>query len=83
MSQKQKVLIDLKRGDDVSSAIMWSFHGITRLSGIIHKLRKEGHIIETQMRSVQNRHGDWCRVAFYIYKGHKLDSAELFTPDLF
>ena len=40
--------------------------GATRLSGIIHRLRRKGMDIETIMKPVKNRYGDTTEVGYYI-----------------
>ncbi len=39
--------------------------GIGRLSAQILELRKAGHIIDTDMLTIENRYGDRCRIAQY------------------
>ena len=57
-SQKDIVLYQLQKYGEIYNA--WCFeHGILRLGGIMHKLRNEGHDIETD---------DSRRNCRYIYK---------------
>lgn len=67
MTQKQIVLRDLKKNTrkGVTSMDMFSKYAITRLSGHIYELRKEGHIIDTVM--VEGKNGNMF--GRYLYRG--------------
>ena len=41
--------------------------GNTRLADTVHKLRRHGYNIRTDMVPLTNRWGDTCRVAKYVY----------------
>ena len=48
-TQKDYVLEHLERGWSITSLEAWDKYGISRLSDIVYKLRKEGYNIETEM----------------------------------
>ena len=48
----------------------YEMFGVTRLSSIIHELRKE-YEIETVLLEGQNRFGEHTRYAKYMYRGKK------------
>lgn len=48
MTQKTIVLNELKLGNIVCSPSMWHTYGITRLSDVIFRLRKDGHPIKNR-----------------------------------
>lgn len=64
LSQKGQVLRHLQSGATLTSDAAWRAYGITRLSGIIIRLRQEGHRVETTMTEVPSRQGG-ARVAVY------------------
>ena len=43
--------------------------GNTRLADTVHKLRRHGHNIRTDLTPVTNRYGVTTKVAKYVYQG--------------
>jgi hypothetical protein len=65
-TQKEQVLIHLRGKGFINSIIAINYYGITRLSSIIHQLRKEGYNITTENVVFKNRFGN---SSFYgVYK---------------
>lgn len=50
MSQKDKVLKYLKEGNSITPAKAQAMFGVWRLADVIYKLKKDGHVILTQLR---------------------------------
>lgn len=65
-SQILRVRTWLKEGNTLTSEEAWRRWGITRLSAIIHNLRKHGYDIETSNEWKYNRYGE--KVCFGRYK---------------
>jgi len=70
MSHTEIVLKHLKRGSTLTSMQAFSRYGITRLSGRIYDLRKQGWRIDAPMKRVKSRNGDYARVAVYRLNAH-------------
>ena len=69
MSQKQAVLKHLKKHKTITSRQAFTEYGVTRLSGIIYKLRWElGLNIESVMRRVKTRYNTHARIAEYTLR---------------
>lgn len=69
MTQKETILNHLKEYGEVSSNKAWALYGITRLSDIILKLRRDGHDIATVNTTSRNRYGKYVHYANYVYRG--------------
>lgn len=65
MTQCQRLLDYMERGNRVTQFEAISSLGILRLASRISDLRNQGHIIEREMVDVSNRYGEKCRVARY------------------
>lgn len=65
MNQCEKVLLQLRGGNKITSLQMINLFGITRLATHIHVLRQDGWPIRTEIVKVKNRCGDTCVVASY------------------
>lgn len=48
-TQKQAILNDLQAGLRITTIDALQRHGVFRLSSIIHRLRKEGHDVKTEL----------------------------------
>ena len=69
-SQKEQVLKHLKNHKNgLTSLTAFERYGITRLSGIIFKLRHEGYDIITDMLTQKNRFGHAVTFARYRLEG--------------
>lgn len=70
-TQKSEILKYLKehKKDGLTSIQAIDLFGATRLSGTIFDLKKDGHIIITEIKSVKNRFGGTSNIATYYYKG--------------
>lgn len=55
ISQKEKVLKDLQRGNSIDTWKAFTKFRITRLSDVIFKLRKEGHRIGSYYHTKTNK----------------------------
>ena len=64
-TQEQIVKDHLKTGQRLSAIEAINIYGITRLSGIIFKLRGKGYAIETQNLQCKTRQGNPTTVALY------------------
>lgn len=56
----------------ITSKIAWDKYGITRLSDIIYKLKKEGKPIAAKLIPVQNRQGGVSWVSRYEVENGKV-----------
>jgi hypothetical protein len=67
VSKKQRVLDAMKNHKSKTITVFHAFNylGETRLSGKIHELRKDGHIISKEMLKGTNRLGDEIWYAKY------------------
>ena len=65
-SQVSDVLKHLKAYGSITSIEAFEYYGITRLSGIIYRLRNEQDLqIITENKTKKNRHGNICNYAIY------------------
>lgn len=65
-SQINDVLKHLKAYGSITSLEAFEYYGITRLSGIIYRLRNEMDLdIITENKTKKNRHGNICNYAIY------------------
>ena len=67
MSVKENVLVILKSGGSITQLGALKSFGCFRLSSVIHRLREEGHNIETRL--VQHPTRDSCTYAEYRING--------------
>jgi hypothetical protein len=56
-SQKEQVLIHLRRSGNITSEQAFSRYGVTRLSSVIFNLREAGAEIENHRHSKKNKFG--------------------------
>lgn len=66
MTQNERVLRHLKDYKSITSWEAITEYGITRISSVIHRLRKNGFKISTEYKTKQNRYGD--KVNYGVYK---------------
>lgn len=74
MSKTNKTMEVLKRLDEhgsITSMEAIKLFGATRLSSIIHRLRKRGYDIETLMVEGTDRYGNYMQYGKYLYHGKK------------
>jgi hypothetical protein len=62
MNQKQRLLQYLQDGNTVTSLDGFYDLGITRISAVVHTLKKEGHMIITERLTVTNRYDEKCSI---------------------
>lgn len=67
-SQTIRVRAWLEEGKSLTSKEAWEKWGITRLSAIIHNLRRKGYDIETTDEWSYNRYGEKVRFGRYSLK---------------
>lgn len=68
-TQYDIVLAHLKRYGHLTSMGAFREYGITRLSAVIFNIRKDGHIIESKIKTSTSRRFGWKNhYADYIYK---------------
>jgi len=65
MNQEKRLLDYLRDNNEIDPLQAWHELGIYRLSAVIFKLRKKGHNIISNRKTVHNRFGEKCRVARY------------------
>lgn len=65
LSQKDRVLCHLHKFGEITSWEAIKEYGITRISAVIFKLRKEGWYIENEWVTTKNRYGDDVRFVSY------------------
>lgn len=65
MSQRVLVLEHLKNRGSITSMEAFRLYGITRLSGIIFRLRGSGYIIDSDSETTKNRYGKEVTYARY------------------
>lgn len=64
ITQEQKVLDYLRTHEYITNREAF-YLGIQRLSARIFRLRKAGHLIHSNMKTVHNRDGSTSNVAYY------------------
>lgn len=67
-TQITDILNHLQMNGKITSVECIELYGCTRSSSVIMNLRKD-HIIETEMKNGENRHGNPCRYGVYVYRG--------------
>lgn len=68
MGQKKRVLEYIEEFGSISSLEAFRDLGITRLSDVIFRLKKDGYGFETSVDVRKNRFGETCRFARYSRK---------------
>lgn len=66
MSQTERLLDYLQTHGTINPLESWQRLGIYRLSDTVHRLRKAGHKIRTDLVDVKNQFDEDCRVAKYV-----------------
>ena len=65
MTQNEMILRHLKEKESITSAEAFTLHGVTRLSGRIYELRRDGYKIRNERQEKLNRYGK--KVSFDRY----------------
>ncbi len=65
MTQNQKLLNHLKAGRAIDPLMAQQKFGVMRLAARILDLRQMGHNIQSIKKTVHNRFGEECTIAFY------------------
>ena len=66
MTQDERILRHLKDYGSITSWEAINEYGITRISAVVYRLRKNGYKISTEFKTSKNRYGD--KVSYGIYK---------------
>lgn len=66
-TQKKRVLAHITKYGRITSNEAFTWYGITRLAAVIFMLRKDGYNIVTQDTTGENRYGETCRYATYVF----------------
>ena len=72
MSQKDRVLQYLKKGNVLTRLNAWDELGVIETPARISELRHEGHPIQTSMKPIINRYGETVRIAEWYMKREQL-----------
>ena len=72
MSQKDRVLQYLKKGNVLTRLNEWDELGVIETPARISELRSEGHPIRTSMKPIINRYGETVRIAEWYMKREQL-----------
>lgn len=62
---RAQILLKLKRGERITSLDVWRDTGCSRLSAVIHWLKRAGHQIHSQTITVPTKGGRLARVSEY------------------
>lgn len=65
MTQEMAVLNHMETREGITSWEAYERYGITRLSSIIHRIRKRGYKVITKLKSTENRYGNTVNYAVY------------------
>lgn len=65
MSQKERLLNYLENNPSIDPLESWQRLGIYRLAAVVHLLKKDGHDIVSDRKSVKNKFDEGCTVAVY------------------
>lgn len=65
MNETKAVLNHLKNGKHITSMQAFKTYGVTRLSGIIYYLKKQGYNIKSISKTVKTRYGATTVVSEY------------------
>lgn len=66
-TQKAMILKHLQQFGSITSWEAIEFYGVTRLSAIIHLLRREGHKITSRNEKGRNRYSHPVKFTNYVY----------------
>jgi hypothetical protein len=69
VTQKQRVLKHLQDFKSINPMAALRDYGVYRLAAVIWDLKKDGHVIHSDMVNSKNRYGDSTQYAIYNYKG--------------
>ena len=69
MSQADRVLSYLERGNSITTLDAFKELGITRLGARIFELRQQGHPVQSNRLTVTNRFGEDCSISEYYLEG--------------
>lgn len=69
MTQKERVLSHLEANEYINPREALDKYGIMRLAAVVFDLKCEGHNIVSEKKTVTNRYGDDCLIAFYKLNG--------------
>jgi hypothetical protein len=69
MSQADRVLSYLERGNSITTLDAFKELGITRLGARIFELRQQGHPVQSNRLTVTNRFGEDCSISEYYIGG--------------
>jgi hypothetical protein len=64
-TQNDKILEFLKSGEPIDPLTALKEFGVMRLASRVFDLRTQGHNIISEKKTVINRHGEECHVAYY------------------
>ena len=70
MSQADRVLSYLERGNTITTLDAFQELGITRLGARIFELREQGHPVQSNRLTVTNRFGEDCSISEYYIGEH-------------
>jgi hypothetical protein len=69
MSQADRLLSYLERGNSITALDAFKEFGITRLGARIFELRQQGHPVQSNRRTVTNRFEEDCYISEYYLEG--------------
>tara|TARA_R100001244_G_scaffold17967_2_gene19039 strand:- start:4689 stop:4952 length:264 start_codon:yes stop_codon:yes gene_type:complete len=69
MTKKQEILNHLKSGKTITSMEAIELYKVTRLAAVVHTLKREGHIIESE--NVKGNNGTYSIYKMYFTGTHK------------
>ena len=64
-TQAERLLSYLEENPSIGPMDGWRKLGIYRLADAAYRLRKDGHLIQTEYQNIFNQFGEQCRVARY------------------
>lgn len=65
MTQKERLLKHLQKGQSINPLNSWRILSIYRLAARVHDLKKDGHDIKKRTVSKKNRYGESIKFAEY------------------
>lgn len=66
---KEKVLDHFRKYKAITTMDAFELYGMTRLSAVIHNLKKESYIFDEEWVEVETRYGNKVKVKSYILVG--------------
>ena len=75
-TQKKIILEHLSAGEKLTPADAYRLTGSTRLSARIYDLRRDGHVINTEMITIRNRFGRTATVAQYSMEANSIEQVQ-------